>query len=97
MNVCSIWPFAQILDDFLYLDIRQCVRYFVAALFKELALIIIREMWGLEYRSRTSRSRTGLLWQSLGIVSKFQPGLGLGGYDLDYTTDSNGLFTHPND
>jgi len=65
MNVCSIWPFAQISDDFYYLDIWQCVRYFVAALFKELALITIREMWGLE--SRTSRSRSRLLWQSLSL------------------------------
>ena len=47
MNVCSIWPFAQILDDFYYLDIWQCARYFVAASFKELALITIIEMWGL--------------------------------------------------
>jgi len=47
MNVCSIWPFAQISDDFYYPDIWQCARYFVAALFKELALITIREMWGL--------------------------------------------------
>ena len=84
MNVCSIWPFAQISDDFYYLDIWQCARYFVAALFKKLALITIREMWGLESRSRTSRSR--LLWQSLGLVSKFEPGLGFGGYGLDYIT-----------
>jgi len=38
MNVCIIWPFAQISDDFYYLGIWQCARYFVAALFKELAL-----------------------------------------------------------
>ena len=38
---------------------------------------------GLESRSRTSRSRSRLLWQSLGLVSKFEPGLGLGGYGLD--------------
>ena len=44
MNVGSIWPFAQISDDFCYLGIWQCARYFVAALFKELALITIREM-----------------------------------------------------
>jgi len=31
-------------------------------------------MWSLESRSR-------LLWQSLGLVSKFEPGLGLGFYD----------------
>jgi len=90
MNVCSIWPFAQISVDFYYLDIWQCARYFVAALFKELALITIREMWGIESRSRTSRSqsRSPLLWQSLGLglVSKFEPGLGLGGYGLDYIT-----------
>jgi len=47
MNICSIWPFAQISDDFYYLAICQCARYFVAALFKELGLITIREMWGL--------------------------------------------------
>ena len=63
MNVCSIWPFAQISNDFYYLDIWQCARYFVAALFKKLALITIREMCGLESqsRSRTSRSRSRLL------------------------------------
>jgi len=88
MNVCSIWPFAQISDDFYYLDIWQCARYFVAALFKGLAFITITEMWGLEFRSRTSRSWSRLLWQSLGLghVSKFEPGLGLGGYGLDCIT-----------
>jgi len=30
-------------DDFYYLDIWQCARYFVAALLKESALITIRE------------------------------------------------------
>jgi len=88
MNVCSIWLFPQISDDFYYRDIWQCAIYFVAALFKELALTI--EMWGLEsrFRSRTSRSwcRSRLFRQSLGLVSKFEPGLGLGGYGLDYTT-----------
>ena len=49
INVCSIWPFAQISDDFYYLDIWQCARYFVAALFKELALITIRELSGLGF------------------------------------------------
>jgi len=43
----------QYLDDFYYLDIWQCARYFVAALFMELVLITNREMWGLESRSRT--------------------------------------------
>jgi len=53
-------------------------------------------MWGLESRSgsRTSRSgsRSRLFWQSLSLVSKFEPGLGLGlgGYGLDYIT---GCFT----
>jgi len=47
LNFCSIWPFAQFSDDFYYLDIWRCARYFVAALFKELALITIRETWGL--------------------------------------------------
>jgi len=46
MNVCSIWAFAQILDDFYYLDIWQCDRYFVAALFKELAFIQSRHHGG---------------------------------------------------
>jgi len=92
MNVCSIWPFAQISDDFYYLDICQCARYFVAALFKKLALITIREMWGLQSRSRSrksrSRFRSRFLWQSLGLVSKFKSGfgLGLGGYGLDSIT-----------
>ena len=44
MNVYSIWAFAQISDNFCYLDISQCARCFVAELFKELALITIREM-----------------------------------------------------
>jgi len=45
-------------------------------------------MRGLETRSRTSRSRSQsrLLWQSLGLVSKSEPDLGLGGYGLDYVT-----------
>jgi len=60
MNLCSIWPFAQISDDFYYLDIWQCSRYFVTALFKELALITIIETWGLE-------SRSWLSWRSLGL------------------------------
>jgi len=96
MNVYSIWPFAQISDDFYYLDIWQCARYFVTALFRELALITIREMWGLESRSRASRSRSRFFWQSLGLglVSKFEPGLGLGlgGYGLDYITVSRGVY-----
>ena len=87
MNVCSIWPFAQNSDDFYFFDIWECARYFVAALFKELDLITIRERWGLESRSRTSRFWSRLLWQSLGLVSKFE--LGLGGYGLDYITASN--------
>jgi len=43
MNVCSIWPFAQFSDDFIILVLAMC-QIFVAALFKELALITIREM-----------------------------------------------------
>jgi len=31
MNVCSIWPLAQILDEFYYLGIREWARYFLAA------------------------------------------------------------------
>ena len=79
MNVCSIWPFAQISDDFYYLDIWQCARYFVATLLKKFPSITIREIRGLESRSR-------LLWHSFGLVSKFEPGLGLGGCCLDYIT-----------
>jgi len=60
-NVCSIWLFVQISDDFYYLGIWQCARYFDAASFKELALITIREMWGLDSWSRTSSSRSRLL------------------------------------
>jgi len=86
MNICSIWPLAQILDDFYYLDIWLCARYFLAALFKELVLITIIE--NVRSWSRTSRSWSRLLWQSFGLVSKFEPGLSLGGYDLDYITDS---------
>ena len=81
MNVCGIWPIAQISNDFYYLGIWQCARYFVAALFKELALITIKEMWGLESRSRTSRSRPRLLWQSLG----------LGGFGLQGCTQGGGV------
>ena len=44
MNVYSIWPFAQISDDFYNLDIWRCAFYFVTALFKELILITIIEM-----------------------------------------------------
>jgi len=47
-------------------------------------------MWGLESPSRTSRSRSRLLWQSLGLISKFEPGLGLGVYGLDYITARDG-------
>jgi len=42
----------------------QCARYFVAAIFKELALISIREMWGLDLGLEV---RSRLLWQSLGL------------------------------
>jgi len=63
MNVWSIWPFALMSGDSYYLSTWQCARYFVAALFKELSLITIREMWGLESRSRISRSRCRFLWQ----------------------------------
>jgi len=40
-------------------------------------------------RSRIPRSRSRLSWQSLGLglVSKFEPGLGLGCYRLDYVTE----------
>jgi len=44
MNVCCIWPLAQISDDFYYLNVWQCASYFDAAVFKDLALITIIEM-----------------------------------------------------
>ena len=48
-------------------------------------------MCGLQPQSRTSRSRSRsrLLWQSLGLVSKFEAGLGLGDYGHDYITGEN--------
>jgi len=47
----------------------------LAAFFKELALITIREMWGL-----------GLGFHGKVSVSKFEPGLDLGDYGLDCIT-----------
>jgi len=44
INLYSFWPFAQISDNFYYLNIWQCAIYFVAALFNELVLNIIIEM-----------------------------------------------------
>jgi len=44
MNVCSIWPFAQISNDFYYLGIWLQARYFVAALFEELALMAPQQL-----------------------------------------------------
>jgi len=43
---------------------------------------------GFNYHQRNVRSRYRLLRQSLGLglVSKFEPGLGLGGCGLDYIT-----------
>ena len=73
MNVCSIWPFAQISDDFYYL---------ILAMFQVFWCSIIQgvsfnyHQRNVRSRSRTSRSRPRLLWQSLGLVSKFEPGLG---------------------
>jgi len=52
MNVGNIWPFAQISDEFYYLGIWQCDRYFVAALLKKLALSTTRK----NVRSRVSVS-----------------------------------------
>jgi len=43
MNICGICPSAQISDAY-YLGVWQCARYFVAAVFKEFALITSREM-----------------------------------------------------
>ena len=45
------------------------------------------------YHQRNVRFRVSVsvsnLWQSFGLVSKFEPGLGLGGYGLDYITVTN--------
>ena len=41
-------------------------------------------MWGLESRSRTSRSRSRLLWKSLGLEVWDRSRSRLGGYGLDY-------------
>ena len=51
MKVCSIWPFAQISDDFYYLGIWQCARYFVAALFTGVSF---------NYPQRNVRSRVSV-------------------------------------
>jgi len=59
---------------------------FVISIFGNVQVILLQ----LESRSRsrTSRSQSRLLWQSLGLASKFDQGLGfgLGGYGLDYIT-----------
>ena len=47
INVCSIWPFAQISDDFYYLDIWQRDRYFAAALEKREVSSLGLELPGL--------------------------------------------------
>jgi len=44
-------------------------------------------MWGLASRSRTSRSRSRLLWKSLGLEVWGRSRSHLGSYGLDYITD----------
>ena len=45
----------------------ETFQIFFAEFIKELALITIREMLGPESQSRAFRSRSRLLWQSLGL------------------------------
>ena len=68
--------------DFYYFDIWQCAIYFVVALFKELALITIIEMWGLGL----GLELPGLGFYDKVSVSSRNWGVGLGGYGLDYIT-----------
>jgi len=75
MNVCSIWPFAQISDDFNYLGIWQCARYAACSIIQAVSF---------NYHQRNVRSRVSAVMTV--TVSKFEPGLGLGGYGLDYIT-----------
>jgi len=64
----ALWPFAQISDDFYYLGIWQCARYFVATLFKELALPVEKcEVSYYRVSVSNFRSRSQRLWQSLGV------------------------------
>jgi len=66
MNVCSIWPFAQISDDFYYLGIWQFARYFVAALFQELVVITIN------VRSRVSVSVSNFQVSVSAFMTKYR-------------------------
>jgi len=70
MNVCSIWPFAQISDDFYYLDIWQCARYFVAALFKKFEVSSLGlELPGLGFYDKVSVSSRNLSQVSVSEVT----------------------------
>jgi len=89
INLYSFWPFAQISDNFYYLNIWQCAIYFVAALFNELALNIIIEMWGLGLELPGLGLGLGFYDKISVSVSKFEPGLRVGGYGLDYITGRN--------
>ena len=48
----------------------------------------VRSRVSVSVSNSRSRSRSRLLWQSLGLVTKSEPGLdlGIGGYGLDYIT-----------
>ena len=48
-------------------------------------------MWGLE--SQSSKCRSQVSWQSLGLISKFEPGLG--GYGLVYITGTQTINQQP--
>jgi len=75
MNVCRIWPSAQISGDFYYLGFGNV---------PDICCSIIQRV-SFNYHQRNVRSRSRLLWQSLVLVSKFEPGLE--GYGLDYITE----------
>jgi len=81
MNVCSIWPFAQISDDFYYLGFGNV---------PDICSSIIQGLC-FNYHQRNVRSRVSVsaFMTNHGLVSKFKPGLGLGlgGYGHDYITD----------
>jgi len=61
MNVCSIWPLAQISDDFYYLDIWQrASERFLRTNEKE-------QKWGVSNRNGVFHTETGCFTQKRGV------------------------------